>query len=56
MKTNDAVAVCDALLECVKVFGEPSMIYSDDEGTLSSRKAQYFIKAEGMKDRQEDDC
>ena len=40
MKTNDAVAVHDALMECFKALGHPLMIYSDDEGAMSSRKAQ----------------
>ena len=48
MNTNDTVAVDDALLQCFKVLGQPLMIYSNDEGTLSSRKVHDFFKAEGI--------
>ena len=48
MNTNDTVTVYAALLECFKVLGQPLMIYNDDEGALSSRKAQDFFKAEGI--------
>ena len=48
MNTNDTVTVYAALLECFKVLGQPLMIYNDDEGALSRRKAQDFFKAEGI--------
>ena len=34
MNTNDTVAVYASLLECFKAFGQPFMIYSDDDGAL----------------------
>ena len=46
MKSNDTAH--HALLECFKVLGQPLMIYSDDEGALSSKKVQDFFKGEGI--------
>ena len=47
MNSNDTATVYDALLECFKVLGQLLMIYSDEEGAISSRKVEDLIKAEG---------
>ena len=48
METNETDTVYNALLECFKVLGQPLSVYSDDEGSLNSKKIQDYFKGEGI--------
>ena len=48
LKSKDGEDVYDAVLECFKVLGRPMSIYSDDEGSFSSKKLQNYFKGEGI--------
>ena len=47
-ENKDGDDVYKAVMECFKVLGQPSSIYSDDEGALNSKKLQTFFKEEGI--------
>ena len=46
--SKDGDDVYKAVMGCFKVLGQPLSIYSDDEGTLNSKKLQTFRKEEGI--------
>ena len=39
-ENKDGDDVCNAVMECFKVLGQPLSIYSDDEGALNSKRLQ----------------
>ena len=48
MENRDGIDVYDAFMECIKIMGYPSSIYSDDDGAFNSKKLQNFFKGEGV--------
>ena len=48
IENKDADDVFKGVMECFKVLGQPLSIYSDDEGSLNSKKLQNFFKGEGI--------
>ena len=49
MKVRDGETVYKAILQCFKVLGHPTSIYTDDDGAFAYKKLQEYLEGEAIR-------